>query len=91
MTETMIAQQTRIAAARLFAWAKRRALEPSTWIGLGMAATSLGYSTLGKHLTAASDFLPMILGVGGAGLAAATTSARPAVPQQQPDSAPTSA
>ena len=73
----MTATTLRAALARLAAWALIRAGERSTWIGLGSAAVALGYSTLGKHLTGLGDIVPMILGVGGAGLAAASTSPLP--------------
>lgn len=77
MSVSSIAARARVAAPRILAWAKRRAAERSTWIGLGLAASSLGYSTVGQHLTSLADAIPMILGVGGAAIAAASTSSRP--------------
>lgn len=62
------------AAKRAGAWALRRAQERSTWIGLSMVAAAAGKSVLADHLTSAGDLVPMILGVGGAAIASASTT-----------------
>lgn len=78
MTTTTLAQRARAAGARLGPWLFRRVRERSTWIGLAAVAAALGQSVLADHLTRMADVLPMILGAGGAAIAAATTSQHPA-------------
>jgi len=66
------------AGARLLAWAGRRARERSTWAGVPILLSALGYREAAGHLSDLVDVLTMVGILSGAGLAAATTSAHPA-------------
>ncbi|WP_267382614.1 MULTISPECIES: hypothetical protein [unclassified Sphingomonas] len=75
-----LAARVRASAPAALAWAKRRAGERSTWIGLAAVAGGLGKSVWADHLTSMADVVPMLLGAGGAALAAASTNPRPPAP-----------
>lgn len=76
-------------AARLFAWAQRRAGEKSTYVGLAAVAAALGKSVLADHLTNLGNVIPMVLGAGGVGLVVATTTSRSSAAQTLPDESAT--
>lgn len=73
----MIAVTLASAAARLLAWAARRAQERSTIIGLAGMLAALGYSTLGERLTSEADLIAMAAGVLSTALVAASTRPHP--------------
>jgi hypothetical protein len=77
MTLASIATRARAAAPLLLAWARQRAAERSTWIGLAAIATAAGKSVLADHLTSAAEIVPMLIGVVGAAIAAASTTHTP--------------
>lgn len=68
-------------ARRAGQWALRRARERSTWTGLAMLATALGFRELGGRIDDVADALTLIGLASGAGLAAATTSQHPSEDQ----------
>lgn len=80
MTIGPLAQRAGVDLARLGRWALRRAGERSTWVGLALVAGAFGKAALADHLTRLGDAVPVLLGAGGAALAAASTSPRPPQP-----------
>lgn len=69
----------RAALPALRGWAGARLRERSTYVGLATAVSAFGYSALGDRLTGLAEILPMLAGGIGAGLAAASTSKKPAL------------
>lgn len=74
MSPAAIAASAQAGAKRLGAWALRRARERTTWVGATMLAGALGHELLGKHIGQVGEAVMILLGAGGAGLAAASTS-----------------
>lgn len=74
MTKAAFAAWVRASAPRAFAWARARAAERSTWIGLSMIAGALGKSVWADHLTHLGDVVPMLFAGAGAIAVGASTS-----------------